>query len=237
MQVRVATYNMHHGRGTDGIIDLPGLAEVIRQSGAEIVGLQEVDQCTKRSDGIDQSAELAQLLGFNCRFAAHFPFQEGYYGVAVITRFPIIAARQFWLPTAPGCEARTLMQTTVDINGVLTDIYNTHLEVRRQDIRELQCNTVADVLELNTLPAILTGDMNATPGQWDLKGRITGLLWDCDAHGNQFTFPSGAPSKRIDYILASSHWTATGSGVRIIDSIRSDHAMVVAELALIDKLT
>ena len=100
MQMRVATYNMHHGRGTDGIIDLPGLAEVIRQSGAEIVGLQEVDQCTKRSDGIDQSAELAQLLGFNCRFAAHFPFQEGYYGVAVITRFPIIAA-QFWLPTAP----------------------------------------------------------------------------------------------------------------------------------------
>jgi endonuclease/exonuclease/phosphatase family metal-dependent hydrolase len=232
MHVRIATYNIHHGRGVDGIIDLPGLAEVMEQTGADIIGLQEVDQFTQRCNGVDQTAELAQRLGFNGQFAAHFPYQGGYYGVAVITRFPIIAAKQYSLPTAPGCEARTLMQTTLDIHGVPVDFYNTHLEVRQQIIRELQCNTVADVLELGTLPTILTGDMNATPGGWDRKGRIASQLWDCDAPENQATFPSGAPSKRIDYVLASSHWSATEQGVTIFDSIRSDHVMVIADLVL-----
>ena len=47
-EVRVLTYNIHHGEGIDGKFDLARIAKVIRKSRAHIVALQEVDQRTKR---------------------------------------------------------------------------------------------------------------------------------------------------------------------------------------------
>ena len=57
-RVRVLTYNIHHGEGVDGKIDLARIAAVIQRSSADVVALQEVDQATGRSNGIDQAAEL-----------------------------------------------------------------------------------------------------------------------------------------------------------------------------------
>ena len=37
------TYNIHHGKGIDKVVDLKRIADVITQSGAEIIGLNEVD--------------------------------------------------------------------------------------------------------------------------------------------------------------------------------------------------
>jgi endonuclease/exonuclease/phosphatase family metal-dependent hydrolase len=42
--VTVMSFNIHHGQGTDGVLDLERIARVIRASGADIVGLQEVDR-------------------------------------------------------------------------------------------------------------------------------------------------------------------------------------------------
>ena len=41
--IRVLTYNIHHGEGMDGVIDLERIANVIRQTEADLVALQEVD--------------------------------------------------------------------------------------------------------------------------------------------------------------------------------------------------
>ena len=41
--VRVMTYNIHAGLDSANRYNLPGIADVIRASGADIVGLQEVD--------------------------------------------------------------------------------------------------------------------------------------------------------------------------------------------------
>jgi len=42
--LRVLTYNIHHGEGTDGVFDLPRIADVIRSVEPDLVALQEVDQ-------------------------------------------------------------------------------------------------------------------------------------------------------------------------------------------------
>ena len=55
MQLRVASFNIHHGVGLDGKLDLDRIAEVVRSTGAEVVGLQEVDRhLSVRSGWIDQ---------------------------------------------------------------------------------------------------------------------------------------------------------------------------------------
>ncbi|PTX59986.1 hypothetical protein C8P63_110131 [Melghirimyces profundicolus] len=43
VKVRVMTYNIHAGIGSDGKYDLSRIAKVIEESNADVIGLQEVD--------------------------------------------------------------------------------------------------------------------------------------------------------------------------------------------------
>ena len=61
--LRVMTWNIRHGEGLDGRVDLERIAAVIRASGADLVGLQEVDRGVRRTGGVDMPAELARLTG------------------------------------------------------------------------------------------------------------------------------------------------------------------------------
>src|SRR5690606_40244932 len=55
--VKVLTYNIAHGVGHDGRLDLDRIAGVIRRSGADVVALQEADKhWDARSDFVDQAA-------------------------------------------------------------------------------------------------------------------------------------------------------------------------------------
>ena len=68
LTLRILSYNIHHGQGTDGIFDLERLARVISSVEPDLVALQEVDRATTRSGGVDQAAELARLTGMEAAF-------------------------------------------------------------------------------------------------------------------------------------------------------------------------
>src|SRR6185295_11676569 len=87
---RVMTYNIHHGEGADGRVDLLRVAEVVKQEKADIVALQEVDKGVERTKRRDLPAELAALTGMTCVFSNNFHYQGGEYGNAVLTRFPVL---------------------------------------------------------------------------------------------------------------------------------------------------
>ena len=57
-QLRVLTYNIHHGEAMDGEFDYERLAKVITDLEPDVVALQEVDRGTRRADGIDQPGLL-----------------------------------------------------------------------------------------------------------------------------------------------------------------------------------
>ena len=46
-ELRVLTYNIQHGAGADGIVDLERQAEVIQRLKPDLVALQEVDDRTQ----------------------------------------------------------------------------------------------------------------------------------------------------------------------------------------------
>ena len=82
--VRALTYNIHHGEGTDGRLDLSRLAAIISSAAPDLVALQEVDLGTARAGGVDQLAELGRLTGMHPVFGKAMDYQGGAYGVGVL---------------------------------------------------------------------------------------------------------------------------------------------------------
>lgn len=78
--LRVLTYNIHHGRGTDDLVDIPRIAAVIKALQPDLVALQEVDQRTRRTGGVDQTARLAELTQLHGQFMRQIDFEGGRYG-------------------------------------------------------------------------------------------------------------------------------------------------------------
>ena len=57
--IRIMSYNIHHGRGTDDKVDLGRIAKLINDWSPDLVALQEVDNVTSRSNFMNQTDTLA----------------------------------------------------------------------------------------------------------------------------------------------------------------------------------
>ena len=104
--LRVLTYTLHHGEGVDGKLDLVRLARVITAARADVVALQEVDQKTTRTGGVDQAAELARLTGLHFAYGKAMDYQGGAYGQALLSRWPLAVGRLHRAPAPQPREGR-----------------------------------------------------------------------------------------------------------------------------------
>src|SRR5213078_999523 len=89
--LRVMTYNIHVGIGMDKKLDLARVAGVIKAQHPDLVGLQEVDRGVMRTQRLDEIVELAKLTRMDYAFAFNLNYQGGQYGVAILSRFTIMA--------------------------------------------------------------------------------------------------------------------------------------------------
>src|ERR1039457_3390022 len=110
---RVMTYNIHHGEGLDGRVDLQRIADLIKREGADIVALQEVDKGVARTARRDLSGELSRLAGMTCVFSNNFHYQGGEYGNAVLTRFRVLSRTNQFYQMLRTNEQRGLLQLTL----------------------------------------------------------------------------------------------------------------------------
>jgi len=235
-RLRVLTYNIHHGEGTDGRIDLARTAAVIARAAADVVALQEVDNQTTRAHGVDQAAELGRLTGMHAAFGQAMAYAGGGYGDAILSRFPLSAVRVHDLPTAPGAEPRCAIAARIQAGGEgrAFVFVSTHLEHAQAPIRLLQAQALTSALApLGDVTTILSGDFNDVPG-----GPAIAALrphWaDASAGQPDPTSPSSHPRRKIDYVFfrPSGAWRVVES--RVIDEpVASDHRplLVVLEAA------
>jgi endonuclease/exonuclease/phosphatase family metal-dependent hydrolase len=231
---RVMTYNIHHGAGVDGKIDLQRIADLIKRERADIVALQEVDKGVKRTAQRDCPAELAALTGMTCVFSNNFNFQGGEYGNAVLTRFPVKGWTNRHYKMLRPDEQRGLLQLVLDIYGRELVFLDTHIDFRADDSERLV--NAAEILEViqgyRGRPIILCGDFNDTPDSrtHEKLGEAFTDTWKAAGTGDGFTIPAEQPRKRIDYI-----WLSKGSSLEplkawVPQSQASDHLPVVVEL-------
>jgi endonuclease/exonuclease/phosphatase family metal-dependent hydrolase len=171
--IRVLTYNIRHGEGRDRVIDLARTAEVMKSTQPDIIALQEVDRWTDRSGGVDQLAELARLMGMHAEFGKAIAYGGGDYGVAVLSRWPILSAENRHLPSSEYYEQRTALSVQVRVGeqGPVVMITSAHLSTSREVGDALgQSVRINELLATGDgVPSILAGDFNAGPGT-DIMG-------------------------------------------------------------------
>jgi len=86
--LRLGTYNIHYGYDTDWHLSLSDQAAAIQAAAADIVALQEVDCGRITSYSIDDAQWLSRRLRMQ---VVYLPTVERLTGIALLTRYPIIA--------------------------------------------------------------------------------------------------------------------------------------------------
>lgn len=234
IRVRVLSYNIHYGAGQDYIVDLPRIARVIASADPDLVALQEVDSNVRRSELLDEPAELARLTSMQFVFGHNIPHQGGLYGNAVLSRWPIVASENHRLPCCYTSEQRGLLEVAVQPLGEAPPItiFATHLDYRPVSReRLLSARMINQLVASRGVPSLLVGDLNATPRSATLfeLGKHWRRANECVAP----TFPAACPKKQIDYVMCHprKHWRVVET--RVLDeAVASDHRPLLAVLEL-----
>lgn len=233
--VRVLSYNIHYGLGTDGVNDLERIADVIKRSNAGIVGLQEIGNKA-------MAIELGRLTDMQAVFGRSKENDEG-YGDAILCKYPFTWVGGHSIPSASSSRYQA-MAADIDLSevfgpGATVRFVNTHFDwLDTIGSEEARLATV-DVIERafregSSLPAILAGDMNATPDSAPLK-KLHAYGW---VHGSAssglLTWEATKPDQQIDYVLAAPKGAWRVIGVEVMDEpLASDHLPVVVQLELL----
>ncbi|SEN35172.1 endonuclease/exonuclease/phosphatase family protein [Lihuaxuella thermophila] len=245
--LRVMSYNIHYGAGMDQVYNLDRIASVIRESKADIVGLQEVDvHWGSRSRFEDGIRILAEKLDMNYYFAPIYslaPVQEGEprreYGVGVLSKYPIIHAVNHEItrlstqePNPSPEPAPGFPEVWINAKGIRLPVYVTHLDYRSDPaVREMQVRDMLNIIARNHREKILLGDLNATPDAPELAPLFAKFI-NASAIGSQpvYTFPADVPVKQIDYVLTTPNIRVVAAHVP--ETLASDHRPVIADVML-----
>jgi endonuclease/exonuclease/phosphatase family metal-dependent hydrolase len=238
--IRVMSYNIHHGQGVDDRLNLNRVAAEIGHSGADIVGLQEVDRhWSERSDFADQAADLARDLNMHVVYGANLdldPLNPGeprrQYGNAILSDAPIREWHNTLLPRTGKLEQRGLLEALVTVRRVPVRVFTTHLQHNSQQERIAQIAAIRKVIATSQESVVLTGDLNARPDTPEIDAITEDLVdaWTEAGVGHGYTFSTENPHARLDYVLHSNDVTTCIAAVLSTDG--SDHLPVAADLAL-----
>lgn len=228
-QVRILTYNIHHAEGVDGRLDAARIAGVISAVRPDFAAIQEVDVRTERVKGADLAHELARLTGLHAVFGKTIDFQGGWYGNALLSRWPIAGFANLELPGNPGREKRAVLAADAGNFQMLA----THLDIAEAD-RMLAVGRLRELAKEKPAgwPMVLAGDLNAAPG----SAPMTALLedWTAASLGEPLlTIPVEAPRRQIDYVLfrPANRWKVVEARV-LEESVASDHRALLVTLEL-----
>ncbi|MEV6927515.1 endonuclease/exonuclease/phosphatase family protein [Dactylosporangium sp. NPDC051485] len=230
--MRLGTFNLMHGRSlADGRVDHDRIAESVAGLDADVLGLQEVDRAQPRSGHADLARIAADALGarhvlfvpavvgtpgetFRAATDEDHDGPEPHYGIALVSRYPVLQWRVTRLPAAPlrapivipgprrarllllDDEPRVLVAAVVATPAGRVTIATTHLSfVPGWNIRQL--HLVRRALRDLPGPRVLLADLN-------LPGRLPRLVSGWHRLASVATYPSPAPRVQFDHVLADS---------------------------------
>lgn len=225
--IRLMTYNIRGTKGMDNRRSARRIAEVVRESGAQIVCLQEVHQRLPYSRMIDQPKVLARELRMHVTFGINLRIGIGNYGNALLTGFEMTRTQNHPL-TSKGEPRGALEVGLMTPDGPLT-VFCTHFGLD-SDERALQGKELAAMVNAALKPVVVCGDFNEEAGAagiWEVIGNA-GLI---DAYaGGPPTFDSVNPASRIDFMLHDP--SVRVQSICLIDTLASDHLPIVADLTI-----
>jgi endonuclease/exonuclease/phosphatase family metal-dependent hydrolase len=191
----------------------------MRETGADVIALQEVDRLTARTGGLDEPGIIEELTGLSVAFWPTLRLEGGHFGIALASR-DRLDTRFEALDNARVGRPHGVVIATIGPLVVLGTHLSTQPEARAAEGRDL----LAMVRAMRS-PLVVAGDLNQSRRHLGAF-RAVGLVGDRRTHP---THPSLFPIRQIDHVLA-------GRGVRVenswtVRSLASDHLALVAEVA------
>ena len=242
----VLVFNIHAGKDARAVHNLERVSEVVRETGADLVLLQEVDRLTTRSGGEDQIARLASLTGMRGAFGKTLDYQGGQYGIAMLSRHPIARDTLYHLPIDPpqaraggSYEPRGAQYAAIVYGADTLHVFNTHLDASRDDANRRQEATalleLAAPLLARGAAVMIGGDLNSLPQSAVLALLTAGDMrdaWPACGSGEGFTFPDSLPVRRIDYLLLGPGLACAAA--EVLGGGPSDHRGVLFRVRIPD---
>jgi len=207
--LRILQYNTHHGGwGTDGVYNPDRIVAQIVRANADVVTMNEVEQGTGWSKGLDQvkiykeRLEKATGYAWYAVFANHAGWTSG-NGNLILSTLPFIATAGYLLPAY-----RSAVDATIDVDGRLVNIVATHLDNenatnRLNEIKALQpwAVTLAE-------DRVILGDFNARPEATEIRNMQIDYVdtWKAAvAAGTAIGDGATHGTHRIDYVFLSKN--------------------------------
>ena len=227
--LRVLSWNIHHGEGMDGKVDLERLATVIRAQQPDIVMLQDVDRRCKRSGGVDQPAELARLTGMQPLFGKATESEEGESGQVILSRFPLSDLKIHRLPGEgePRIAMSAIVETPIGPISAAS-IYLDGQDAARQIVQAQVAS--AALLEVVTSPVVLAGDFNAGPDSKTLAVFGQAPWFIVEKSDPPATHPADHPTDEIDFAIVRG-LNAEKPTTVIGETVASDHRPILTIIA------
>ena len=222
--LRIASYNVHACRGTDGRKDAARIVRVIEELGCDTIGLQEVDY---RLDYIGKKLGMQAIPGLT--LARH----DGPFGNALLTRRKVLDVRRLGF-TYSRREPRNALDVDLEVNGETVRVIVTHLGLWPAE-RRFQVQQILKLLKQTPVSerVIVLGDIN----EWLPLGRplrwMNALFGRCPA---ERSFPSRWPLVALDRVwVRPRHALLALKAHRTpLAELASDHLPVKALIALHD---
>jgi endonuclease/exonuclease/phosphatase family metal-dependent hydrolase len=206
--MRIVTYNVHKCRGMDRREHPARIAEVLRETEADIIALQEVLSIEGSSRERDQARYLAEELGMDYHIGENRKLHGGAYGNVILSRLKLSAAHNYDI-TWSGRERRGCLRVDVPVKAGgserLLHVFNIHLGTafieRRHQARKLVSHEILNNEKLAGARVAL-GDFN----EWT-RGLATRLLGshlqsaDVRHHLKRAkTYPGVLPFLHLDHV-------------------------------------
>ena len=232
--VRVVTYNIHTCVGVDRRYDPSRIAAVLREINADIACLQEVGARRGTGRHADQWAYLGEATGCRVILGAGVHVENGRFGNAILTRFPVLTSRSIDL-TVAGYEPRGAIDADLLLGDRVLRVIATHFGLRAGE-RRLQTNRLMAALG-GSLPlhrreadaVLLMGDLNEWRGR---SGAVRVFDRRLGPSAAERTFPSWLPVLALDRIYADGPAMLREVGVyrSALARLASDHLPLVGSL-------
>ncbi len=232
--LRLATFNIKNGLGSDGVVDNDRLAAVCADLRADVLALQEVDSGATRSGRANQAAFVARECGLSHLFAPAFELRPGgRYGNALLGRGAFDEIEVLELPVAADRQPRVAALARIQIEGedLALSVAATHFQNRRggaplvaEDAGEQleQLTAVLESLGRRRRPRVLLGDLNCAPAVVEPALTAAGFT----VAATDATAPAKAPRLQIDYVAVDR---LTIVSAEVVTTSVSDHLAVVVE--------
>lgn len=197
----VMTYNIASGHKPDGERNESLINSYFKAKKPGIIGLNEVDINTNRSNNTNQLSVVSNNLNYNMAFSKSLDFQGGYYGNGLLTKYDILQQKQILLYNEQNSEQRSLLHTVINVQGVNVNALVTHLEYNSKDVRTKQLAYIKDYIKKLSGPIIIMGDFNLESSlELEMMTNEFNIIYGSSI---PVTFPS--ENSTLDYILYSKN--------------------------------